>query len=346
MNPTDKKIEITTGTIIRAILLILLVVFLYWIREIAAVVLLAVVLASAVDPAARWFTRYRVPRVLSVIFVYLFTFLILVSAFYIVVPPLFSELSDFAVQFPVYFKANISNQYLTRFFPELPLLVSGYFGDIFSAINQPFQNSAGGFLENISSVFGGALSLVLIIVLSFYLAVQKDGIENFLRIIAPREKENYILDLWSRSRTKIGRWLQGQILLGVLVGVLVFLGLTILQVKHALLLAVLSAIFELIPVFGPVMAAIPAVIIAFVQKPILGLLVLAFYVIVQQFENHLIYPLVVKKTVGVNSILAILSLVIGGKIAGLFGFILAVPIAAVLMEILNDIEKNKGIKTL
>lgn len=341
MNESKTTIEITTGTIIRALLLISLAVFLYWIREIVGVVLLAVVLASAVDPAARWFARYRVPRILSVIFVYLLTLLILVSAFYIIVPPLFSELSDFTIQLPAYFKTSVPNQYLMKFFPELPSSLSDYLNKVFPAINESFQNATSGFLETVSSVFGGALSLVLIIVFSFYLAVQEDGIENFLRIVTPKEKEAYILDLWSRSRRKIGRWLQGQILLGLLVGVLVFLGLTILQVRHALLLAVLSAIFELIPVFGPVMAAIPAVAIAFIQKPILGLLVLAFYVIVQQFENHLIYPLVVKKTVGVNSILAILSLVIGGKIAGFFGFILAVPIAAVLVEIFNDIEKSK-----
>ena len=341
MNGSKTTIEITTGTIIRALLLILLAVFLYQIREIVAVVLLAVVLASAIDPAARWLGHYRAPRVLSVIFIYFSAFLVLVSAFYIVVPPLFNELSSFTVQLPEYFKSSVSNQYLAQFFPELPSSISDYFSDIFPAINGPLQSVTGGFLETISSVFGGALSLILIIVFSFYLAVQENGIENFLRIIAPREKEAYILDLWSRSRRKIGRWLQGQILLGLLVGVLVFLGLTILQVKYALLLAVLSAIFELIPVFGPIMAAIPAVAIAFIQKPILGLLVLAFYIIVQQFENHLIYPLVVKKTVGVNSILVILSLVIGGKIAGFFGLILAVPIAAVLMEIVNDIEKRK-----
>ncbi|MBI2628122.1 MAG: AI-2E family transporter [Candidatus Niyogibacteria bacterium] len=341
MPDSKTTIEITTGTIIRALLLILLAVFLYWIREIVAVVLLAVVLASAVDPVARWFSRYRVPRVFSVILTYLLTFLVLVSAFYITVPPLFNELSDFIAQLPVYFKANVSHQYLIQFFPELPLFINDYFGDIFSAVNESLQNATNGFFENISSVFGGALSLVLIIILSFYLAVQEDGIENFLRIISPKEKETYVLDLWSRSRRKIGRWFQGQILLGILVGVLVFLGLTILQVKYALLLSILSAIFEIIPVFGPVMAAIPAVAVAFIQKPVLGLLVLAFYVIVQQFENHLIYPLVVKKTIGVNSILVILSLVIGGQVAGLFGFILAVPIAAVLMEIVNDIEKNK-----
>ena len=195
-----------------------------------------------------------------------------------------------------------------------------------------------------AAFFGGALSLILIIVISFYLSVQEHGIENFLKIVTPREYEGYILDLWARSRRKIGLWLQGQFLLGILVGVLVFLGLTILGVKYALLLAILTAIFEVIPVFGPVMAAIPAVGIAFLQKPVLGLSVLVLYFIVQQFENHLIYPLVVRKTIGVPPLLVVLALVIGGTLGGFFGLLLSVPIAAVLVEVVNDIARKKEIE--
>ena len=137
--------------------------------------------------------------------------------------------------------------------------------------------------------------------------------------------------------------MQGQILLGILVGVLVFLGLTILQVKYALLLAILSAIFELIPIFGPILAAIPAIAIAFLQGPSSALAVLILYVIIQQFENHLIYPVVVKKATGVPPILVILALIIGGKLGGFLGILLSVPLATVLMEIMNDIASKKEI---
>ena len=165
--------------------------------------------------------------------------------------------------------------------------------------------------------------------------------ENFLKIITPIEYENYILSLWSRSRRKIGRWIQGQILLGILVGVLVFLGLTILQVEYALSFALLAMVFELIPIFGPILASIPPIIIAFLQNPALGLAVMALYIIIQQFENHLIYPLVVKKVVGVPPLLVILALLVGGQLAGFLGIIIAVPLAATLMEFLNDLEKDK-----
>jgi predicted PurR-regulated permease PerM len=186
------------------------------------------------------------------------------------------------------------------------------------------------------------LSLFLIIVLSFYLAVQDDGVANFLRIVTPVKSHVYVIGLWKRSQAKIGQWMQGQLLLGLIIGVLVYLGLMVLGISHALLLAFIAAFFELIPVFGPIISAIPAVLIALAASGISeGLLVVGLYLVIHQFENHLLYPLVVKKIVGVSPILVILSLVIGAKLAGFLGAILAVPIAAALMELVDDIEKGK-----
>jgi len=183
---------------------------------------------------------------------------------------------------------------------------------------------------------------VLIVVLSFYLAVQEDGVSNFLKVITPLKNEKYIISLWKRSQKKIGYWMQGQILLGLIVGVLLYLGLTILGVKNALLLSVFAAFFEIIPLFGPVIAAIPAVLLSFADGGLTaGLLVVGLYLIIQQFENHLIYPLVVKKVVGVSPIMVILALVIGYKLAGFLGVLLSVPIAAAITEYFRDVVEGK-----
>ena len=98
---------------------------------------------------------------------------------------------------------------------------------------------------------------------------------------------------------------------------------------------------ELIPLFGPIIAAIPAVLIGLIESATLGLMVTGFYVIIQQFENHLIYPLVVRKVVGVSPIVVILALVIGGKLAGFLGLLLAVPLVTALLELLNKFERDK-----
>ena len=136
--------------------------------------------------------------------------------------------------------------------------------------------------------------------------------------------------------------MQGQIVLAVIVAMLVFLGLTLLQVPHAILLAIVAGLFEIIPLFGPILAAIPAVLIAFLSGGVpLVLLVVGLYLIIQQFENQLIYPLVVKKVIGVPPIISILAIVVGGKLAGFLGIVLSVPIATVLMELYSDKEKER-----
>ena len=193
-----------------------------------------------------------------------------------------------------------------------------------------------------SKVFGGALSFILVIVISFYLAVQEKGIHNFLKVVTPFKHEKYIIDLWDRSQKKIGRWMQGQIILALIVGILVFLGLTILGIENALLLSVLAASFEIIPLIGPVLSSIPAIAIAFLDGGItLSLMVIGLYIIIQQFENHLIYPLVVKKVVGVPALVVIIALIIGAKLAGILGILLSVPLAAVVMEYASDLDARK-----
>ncbi len=342
MNSDQKIINVSFWTFFKAAALVLSLWALWILKDLVAVVLLSIVIASAIEPAAHWFKSHKIPRLLGVLFVYLFGITIFLLIFYLVIPPLLGDMLDFLSTLPSFIENTLRpGSPIFAFFPELPKALGGYLkelaltleGYIPQIINKVF--SAG------SAIFGGVVSIILLVVISFYLSVQEHGIENFLRLVSPEEKENYILDLWKRSQRKIGRWLQGQILLGVLVGVFVFLGLMVLGVKYAILLSILSAVFEIIPVFGPVMAAIPAIAIASIQKPVLGLMVLGLYVIVQQFENHLIYPLVVRKTVGVPPLLVVVSLVAGAKLGGFFGIILSVPVAAVLVEFLNDLALER-----
>ena len=126
-------------------------------------------------------------------------------------------------------------------------------------------------------------------------------------------------------------------------GVLLYLGLTILGVKYALLLGVLAAVFELIPVFGQILSAIPAIVIAFSTGGLtMAFLTLGLYMIVQQFEAHLIYPIVVKKIVGIPPLLVILALLIGFRLFGFLGVLLSVPIAGAIQELVGDIERQKS----
>jgi len=343
MGDKDINFTISSGTVLKVIFIIALVWILYLVKDIVLVVLTSVVIASAIEPITKWFVKYKFPRALAVISVYLIAFAVLGGFLLLFAPTAVSEISRFSNELP----ELIESVNDVTIFPEsISKSTENIFGNIsFAEVLRNLSDLLASLQNNlfgaISFIFGGAFSFILITVLSFYLAVQERGIENFLRIIIPLKHEAYALGLWKRTQRKIGYWLQGQLVLALIIGVLVYLGLTILGIKYALILAVLAAVLELIPIFGPIIAAVPAIIFGFTQGVVPGLMVLGLYVIIQQFENHLIYPLVVTKIVGVPSLLVILSLLVGAKIAGFLGFILAVPAAALLVEIFHDIEKDK-----
>jgi predicted PurR-regulated permease PerM len=355
-------IEITTGTIVRGIFLLFLTYLLFVLKDIVLVILTAVVIASCIEPFARWFLKRGVPRAISVIVVYALLAGIFVGTFYAFVPTLLRDTSEFLSSAPQYLdtislwnplgenQVERSKTIATNVAENIQTSQAAVTNEngkisiqgIVTGLNEAIQGASAGFVHSASSVFGGALSLILIVVLSFYLAVQEDGVEKFLRIVVPRQNEDYVLNLWQRTRMKIGLWMQGQLVLAVVVGILVYLGLMVLGVRNALLFAVLAAFLETIPLFGPIIAAIPAVAAAYVDNGAsAGFIVAGLYLIIQQFENHLIYPLVVKKIVGVPPILVIISLLIGFKLAGFLGILLSVPLSSMLVEFLDDVQKRK-----
>ncbi len=344
----DQPIHISVGTIIKAIIVVLIIGLLFLLKNLVLVLLMSIVLASAIEPATQWFVRRRVPRLFAVILIYLILILCLVGVVFFLVLPLLSESSDFLKNAPVYFNTStiLSNISSNEFLSSQPIVasLSDSLGveQIISQINMLIQGISRSAFTTITTVFGGILSFLLIIVLSFYLAVDEDGVGKFLKAITPLKHERYVTQLWKRSQRKIGLWMQGQLVLAVIIGMLVYLGLLIINVPNALLLATLAAVFEIIPLFGPILASIPAIAISFVSGGFsLAILVLGLYVIIHQFENQLIYPLVVKKVVGVSPIVSIVALVAGWQLAGFFGVVLSVPIAAVIIEFVDDFEKDK-----
>lgn len=344
----DASLSISTGTIIRAVLVLIFFYFLYFIKDIVLVILSAIVIASAVEPGTRWFAQRRIGRLPAVLAIYIGAAAILVSVFYFFLIPLISESAGLLQDLPAYSQTlstaqtgvNIGSAPASNFLGDIS---NGFsLPAIIDSVNRTLAGFSSGFIGTIDVVFGGVVSFVLIVVLSFYLAVQEDGVGKFLRIVTPIQHERYVIDLWKRSKIKIGLWMQGQLLLSVIVTVLVFLGLMLLGVRNALLLSVLTGIFELIPLFGSFLAAAPAILVGFIDGGVtMALLVTGLYVIINQFESQLIYPLVVKKVVGVPPIISILAIVIGGKLAGFIGILISVPIAAVFMEFINDLEKSK-----
>jgi predicted PurR-regulated permease PerM len=370
MEKLDKNLDIniSLGTIIKVLVVFVLAFLFYQVRDLILVVLTAVVIASAVEPIINWFGRYRIKRLPAVIITYLCIVLVFSGLLYFFIPPVLNEASNLLSNIPKYLDSitlwNPLNDSkliegskiaggLSTGLNEGKQILNGLstgtvqpsvLGDLVSQFQGLTSNTSEGIINLASRIFGGAFSFILIVVLSFYLVVQEGGVEKFLKIITPVKNEAYVVNLWKRSQKKIGYWMQGQLLLGIIVGVLVYLGLMILGVKNALILAVLAGVLEIIPYFGPILSAIPAILFGFAGGGLTsGLLVVGLFVIIQQFENHLIYPLVVKKVVGVSPILVILSLIVGAKFAGFLGILLSVPVISAFMEYINDVQRDKNI---
>lgn len=330
-----KKIEISTSTIFRFILIILGLVFLYMISDILLILFFAFIIAAGVEAPVGWMHRKGLKRIFGVIIVYVVAFLVLAGIFYVVIPPFVGQIKALANNLP-----EISQQLGV----SLEAAQAKYSGisNILNNIAHRFEGLGSNIFQTTFNVFGGLFSAIVVLVISFYLAVQERGIKKFLISVTPKDHRDYVVDLVNRIEGKLGAWIRGQLLLMVAVAVLTYIGLSLLGIKYALVLALLAGLLEVVPYIGPIIAAIPAVILAFFQSPFLALIVAIIYYAIQQLENYVLAPQIMKRALGLNPVVIIVALLIGAKISGVIGMIVAVPIAATFSVFLSDIFKSKG----
>lgn len=328
-------IDIPSRSIIRIVLILLAVWFLWFMRDILLLLLVAVLIASALEPLAARLQQFRIPRPLSVLAVYALFLVVLTAVGTALLPALAVEVQELSRVLPdVYarFTRALGN---AGAFLGAPATVEdlrtglAHLGDFLA-------RSAGGFFATTRSVFGGALAVFLVFVVSFYLVVNRNGLVTFVRSLTPPEHQATIIGLVERAQLKLSRWASAQILLGVIVGLLVYVGLWGLGVRFALALALLAGVLELIPVIGPIIAAVPAVLIGFTESPFTGALVVLLYIIIQQLENNALVPVIMRRAVGLNPLVTIIAVIVGAKLAGFIGLLLAVPVATVLAVLLAD----------
>ncbi|MFY9461595.1 MAG: AI-2E family transporter [Candidatus Sungiibacteriota bacterium] len=335
-----QKVDVTLGTFIRFFAVAILIFAVYYLLQVLAAILFAIVIASAIEPVIQWAGRRHISRIIAVILIYLVAAAILSGLVYLVLPAVATELQNFISSYPIYQRELFREIQSATGIPLASFLSDNSQEILVSAPEQLTQIVESTFQLTVD-IFGGFILAIITAVISFYLATQAKGIENFLRLVTPIEYEEYAVDLWIRAQRKMGQWLRAQLLLGLIVGIFVYIALTLLGVRFALIFAALTAVLEIIPVIGPIIAAVPAVVIAFVQGPLLGLTVIVTYFVIQQIESHLIVPTVMRRTVGLNPLVVILALLVGGKLGGMLGLLLAVPIASVLVEFLSDTDRKK-----
>lgn len=337
-----RYVEISTGIIFKTILIILGIWFVYMIRDIIAIFFIALILTAAINPLVNWMERKKISRSISVLLIYLVLFLIIGFLFYLLIPQLIEQVKDFYTNAPSIFSRLSETFSGIRNFMQNHNLAFNW-NTLLNDMANIFSFSSGRIFSTTANVFSWFVSVVVVLSLTFYLAVKKDGMKLFIQSLVPLRHQDYVISLTERMEAKIGKWMQGQLFLMLTIFVLDFIVLWAMGIPYALTIALIGGILEVVPYLGPILGAIPAVMMGFLISPAKGLLILLFYIVIQQIEGHLIVPQVMRKAVGINPIAIILALLVGTKLGGMMGAVLAVPLVAALSVLAKDLIYKKNV---
>ncbi|HZP45005.1 MAG TPA: AI-2E family transporter [Candidatus Binataceae bacterium] len=282
-----------------------------------AVLILSLTIASALDPPALQLARL-VGRAVAVAVVYLILIAFLISTAWFVVPQLDAELGEFVHRSgtllrPIKLRLDEGFLRLSGASPHLGQVVTAHL-DSFAAI--PLM------------LFGGLFTLMLMFFLSFYLLLALPEISAAVGSLFPLKQQERVREVVERMLTAMGGYIRGVFLGGLVVGASVWFGLYLLGVRDALALGVLAAFGEFFPYVGPIVAAVPGVLSAWLQSPVLALWTVIFYLVIEQIEGHLIAPNIMRRQTDISQSLVIIALFAGGVVGGLLGALVAIPIAA------------------
>lgn len=331
-----QSVSISTSTFVKAVLIGLGIWFLWFVRDIVGILIAALLLASLIDPFADWFAKRRIPRGLAVLIVYVLLISVTSVLLLLLIPVVAEQGTQLLSNLTGYYHGAVQS------FGHVQQWSEQYgFSENLAGSIETFEAWITGWTSSIFStvtgVIAGLTTFIIILVLTFYMVVEEEKVRKSFRHLAPPEYQPYIFHLIKKIQNKMGDWLRAQLILSSLIGVMVFIGLSLLGVKYAILLALLAALFEIVPYVGPVAAVIPALVVGFGSSPALGFAVLVIYLVIQQLENHILVPKIMQKVTGLSPIVSIVALLIGIKVAGFLGALLSIPLATMAAVILDDL---------
>lgn len=316
------RVDISYKTILFIAAFIASLWVLFLIREVIILLFVAVIFMSALSPIVTYLERFKIPRALSIASTYIIVVTLLVGLFSLMITPLVEQTVKLAQTLPTT---------LGNIFPQ------GW-------VNQSvIQDQVAGFSKNAFSIgliiLDNFIALISVAVLAFYLLLDRDKLDKLVTQFLPQHEVRISL-VSKKIEERLGGWVRGQVALSVIIGTITYIVLLILGIPYALPLAIFAGLMEVVPVIGPIISAVPAVLIAYAISPLLALFVVGAYFIIQQLENHVIVPQVMKKAVGLNPLIVIVAVAVGGKLLGIAGALLAVPVAVVIQIITEDILKE------
>lgn len=326
----EKSISISPSIVIFTTLFLLLLYFLYQISNILVLFFLGFIIMVALHPFAhRLQTKLKFPRILAIITTYIMVFLGIAGMLGLLIPPLAKELYQLVKAFDLpWLQEEITS--FSFNLTELSGLIQ-QLGDSFSTV-----------YTVISSTFSSIFTFMTVLVISLFLMIDRKRLH--LRVSWFTKNKKHLADakeFIDSLEHQLGGWVRGQIILMIVIGLVTYVGLTLLSVPYAAPLALLAASLEILPNLGPTIAAIPAIIIAMIAgSPVMGLVVFIFYYLVQQLENNFLVPKIMKDNVDVSPLVSIMSILVGLELAGVIGALLAIPIYIVIRSLYSTWFKD------
>lgn len=321
-NPKVYKVEVSAKTIIFTVVLILFLVLVWTMRDLLLSLFLAFILTSTVKPLVSRLKKAGIPRQVSVIGIFFLLICLFGITSYWVFPPLINETTMLAGHLPAMLKTL--NPSLFKAFN-------------LSAAFQYAPNITNQVIEFVQTFFSNFTFLVTTLFFAIYMTIDEMFLKNTLGNFFGEEEMIRVTQIIEKTERRLGSWLVGELLLMLIVGSMTFIGLTAIGVRYALPLAIIAGLLEIVPNIGPILSAVPAFIVAIAQSSFLGIASIVLYVIVQQLENHIAVPLIMKRVIGLSPIITLISLIIGGRFFGILGVLLSIPFTLFVQTLLREV---------
>ena len=343
-NSKVQLIEISTWTIIKFFLILLALVAVYLIKDIILMLFIVTIFVAALTPSVEWLENKKIPRLIAVAIMFIIILVIAALIGIIVFPPMIQQFGQLVVELPVKLQ-NYLTQSETRYKIQLfrDWLVEENLLDSFSKaleiMYQQVSNLSATVINQTFGVISGFVGIITLFALTFYLLLEEGGVKSFFTTILPAKTQIAVFQIWQKASKKTGRWLRAQLILSCTISLMSYIGFVILGVKYPLVLAIIAGIGNIVPYIGPIAASIPAITIALLQSPWMALGVIIIGLVIQQLDSTFITPKVMGRFVGLSPVTIILSLLIGGTLAGFWGVVLAIPIAATIGVVIEEWDK-------
>lgn len=320
-----KKIEISHKSIIFTICFLLALAVFWQIRSLLIMIFISFVLMQAFNPAVIRFQKLKIPRIISIILVYAIVIAFVSFVISGIVPILIDQTTALISSLPDFLK-NLSflNQYNIDWSSQLKIL----------------ENVPGGIAKTALSIVSNVFSAVIVLVITFYLLLEKKNFPKYGDSFFGDKGKIKFLSIVDNLETRLGSWVSAELLLMTIIGLVSFIGYSLLGLKYAVPLAIFAGLLEAIPTIGPTIATIVAGLIALTISPLTALFVVVFGILVQQLENTFIVPKLMNKTVGLNPLVTIVLIAAGGQLAGFGGAVLAIPFYLTVESVLKGLSKD------